>query len=85
MKIKDLISSFALLPQFCFLTCAVFSCLAMVGRYIPGLVLSYSAGESQCREQVRQGNSSPLLLSRMYEALKADLNVAQRSRASMVR
>ncbi|XP_067089346.1 reticulophagy regulator 3 [Osmerus mordax] len=29
--------------KFCFLTCAVFSCLAFVGRYIPGLVLSYSA------------------------------------------
>lgn len=28
---------------FCVLTCAVSSCLAMVGSYIPGLVLSYSA------------------------------------------
>lgn len=35
-----------LLCQFCIMTCTVFSCLAMVGRYIPGLVLSYSAGES---------------------------------------
>ncbi|XP_010872853.2 reticulophagy regulator 3 [Esox lucius] len=29
--------------KFCLLTCAAFTCLAMVGRYIPGLVLSYSA------------------------------------------
>lgn len=29
--------------KFCLLTCGVFTCLAMVGRYIPGLVLSYSA------------------------------------------
>uniref|UniRef100_A0A4W6CQT8 Reticulophagy regulator family member 3 n=1 Tax=Lates calcarifer TaxID=8187 RepID=A0A4W6CQT8_LATCA len=29
--------------KFCVLTCGVFSCLAIVGRYIPGLVLSYSA------------------------------------------
>ncbi|XP_035036803.1 reticulophagy regulator 3 isoform X2 [Hippoglossus stenolepis] len=29
--------------KFCILTCGVFTCLAMVGRYIPGLVLSYSA------------------------------------------
>ncbi|XP_030262562.1 reticulophagy regulator 3 [Sparus aurata] len=29
--------------KFCFMTCGVFSCLAVVGRYIPGLVLSYSA------------------------------------------
>nr|XP_020463003.1 protein FAM134C [Monopterus albus] len=29
--------------KFCILTCGVFSCLAMVGHYIPGLVLSYSA------------------------------------------
>ncbi|KAG7505279.1 hypothetical protein JOB18_027965 [Solea senegalensis] len=29
--------------MFCVLTCGVFSCLAVVGRYIPGLVLSYSA------------------------------------------
>ncbi|XP_045889874.1 reticulophagy regulator 3 [Micropterus dolomieu] len=29
--------------KFCFLTCGVFTCLAVVGRYIPGLVLSYSA------------------------------------------
>ncbi|KAF7661664.1 hypothetical protein LDENG_00256480 [Lucifuga dentata] len=29
--------------KFCILTCGAFSCLAMVGRYIPGLVLSYSA------------------------------------------
>lgn len=28
---------------FCILTCGVFSCLAIIGRYIPGLVLSYSA------------------------------------------
>ncbi|KAK2833195.1 hypothetical protein Q5P01_017084 [Channa striata] len=29
--------------KFCVLTCGVFSCLAVVGRYIPGVVLSYSA------------------------------------------
>uniref|UniRef100_A0A8D2ZZS4 Reticulophagy regulator family member 3 n=1 Tax=Scophthalmus maximus TaxID=52904 RepID=A0A8D2ZZS4_SCOMX len=29
--------------KFCILTCGVFTCLAVVGRYIPGLVLSYSA------------------------------------------
>ncbi|XP_034045805.1 reticulophagy regulator 3 [Thalassophryne amazonica] len=29
--------------KFCILTCAVFTCLAMVGRCIPGLVLSYCA------------------------------------------
>ncbi|XP_031168782.1 reticulophagy regulator 3 [Sander lucioperca] len=29
--------------KFCILTCGVFACLAVVGRYIPGLVLSYSA------------------------------------------
>ncbi|KAM9843403.1 reticulophagy regulator 3 isoform 1-T2 [Aulostomus maculatus] len=29
--------------MFCILTCGVFSCLAVIGRYIPGLVLSYSA------------------------------------------
>ncbi|KAL3053342.1 hypothetical protein OYC64_005807 [Pagothenia borchgrevinki] len=29
--------------KFCLLTCGVFTCLAGVGRYIPGLVLSYSA------------------------------------------
>ncbi|XP_044036110.1 reticulophagy regulator 3 isoform X1 [Siniperca chuatsi] len=29
--------------KFCVLTCGVFTCLAMVGRYIPGLVLSYAA------------------------------------------
>ncbi|XP_028310810.1 reticulophagy regulator 3 isoform X2 [Gouania willdenowi] len=29
--------------KFCIMACAVFSCLAVVGRYIPGLVLSYSA------------------------------------------
>uniref|UniRef100_A0A3Q0S016 Reticulophagy regulator family member 3 n=1 Tax=Amphilophus citrinellus TaxID=61819 RepID=A0A3Q0S016_AMPCI len=28
---------------FCILTCGVFTCLAVIGRYIPGLVLSYSA------------------------------------------
>ncbi|KAM3863809.1 reticulophagy regulator 3 [Diretmus argenteus] len=28
--------------RFCIQTCAVFSCLAVVGRYIPGLVLCYS-------------------------------------------
>lgn len=44
-----LIPSCAPLHQFCVLTCAVSSCLAMVGSYIPGLVLSYSAGESQRR------------------------------------
>lgn len=82
---EDLISSCALPHQFCFLTCAVFSCLAMVGRYIPGLVLSYSAGESQCRERVWQGNSSRLLPLRMYKALKPDPDMAHRRRASMVR
>lgn len=49
----------------------------MVGHYIPGLVLSYSAGE--CREQVWQGNSSRLLPLRMHKALKPDLCVAHRS------
>lgn len=39
------------LCQFCFMTCGVFSCLAVVGRYIPGLVLSYSAGESHWSNQ----------------------------------
>lgn len=34
-----------LLCQFCIMTCGVFTCLAMVGRYIPGVALSYSAGE----------------------------------------
>lgn len=29
--------------KFCIMTCGVFTCLAVVGRYIPGLVLSYSA------------------------------------------
>ncbi|XP_053194453.1 reticulophagy regulator 3 [Scomber japonicus] len=29
--------------KFCIMTCAVFTCLAVIGRYIPGLVLSYSA------------------------------------------
>ncbi|XP_063047961.1 reticulophagy regulator 3 isoform X2 [Engraulis encrasicolus] len=29
--------------KFCMLTCGIFTLLAMVGRYIPGLVLSYSA------------------------------------------
>ncbi|KAM4598431.1 reticulophagy regulator 3 [Polymixia lowei] len=29
--------------KFCLMTCVVFTCLATVGRYIPGLVLSYSA------------------------------------------
>uniref|UniRef100_A0A4W5P8P2 Reticulophagy regulator family member 3 n=1 Tax=Hucho hucho TaxID=62062 RepID=A0A4W5P8P2_9TELE len=29
--------------KFCLLTCALLTCLVMVGRYIPGLVLSYSA------------------------------------------
>ncbi|KAJ7992383.1 hypothetical protein DPEC_G00277950 [Dallia pectoralis] len=29
--------------NFCLLICAVFTCLAMVGCYVPGLVLSYSA------------------------------------------
>ncbi|KAK7940574.1 hypothetical protein WMY93_003900 [Mugilogobius chulae] len=29
--------------KFCLLTCSIFSCLAVVGRYIPGVVLSYSA------------------------------------------
>ncbi|TDH03156.1 hypothetical protein EPR50_G00159910 [Perca flavescens] len=29
--------------KFCILICGVFTCLAVVGRYIPGLVLSYSA------------------------------------------
>ncbi|XP_034751164.1 reticulophagy regulator 3 [Etheostoma cragini] len=29
--------------MFCLLTCGVFACLAVIGRYIPGLVLSYSA------------------------------------------
>ncbi|XP_068435599.1 reticulophagy regulator 3-like [Clinocottus analis] len=29
--------------KFCFLTCGVFTCLAVVGSYIPGLALSYSA------------------------------------------
>ncbi|XP_039974965.1 reticulophagy regulator 3 [Xiphias gladius] len=29
--------------KFCILTCGLFTCLAVVGRYIPGLVLSYSA------------------------------------------
>ncbi|KAM4531597.1 reticulophagy regulator 3 [Odontesthes bonariensis] len=29
--------------NFCILTCGVFSCLAVIGCYIPGLVLSYSA------------------------------------------
>ncbi|XP_059204353.1 reticulophagy regulator 3 [Centropristis striata] len=28
---------------FCIMTCGVFTCLAMIGRYIPGVVLSYSA------------------------------------------
>lgn len=29
--------------KFCIMTCGVFTCLAVIGRYIPGLVLSYSA------------------------------------------
>uniref|UniRef100_A0A8C6WPU6 Reticulophagy regulator family member 3 n=1 Tax=Neogobius melanostomus TaxID=47308 RepID=A0A8C6WPU6_9GOBI len=29
--------------KFCLLTCSIFSCLAVVGRYIPGVMLSYSA------------------------------------------
>lgn len=29
--------------KFCILTCGIFTCLAVVGRYIPGVVLSYSA------------------------------------------
>ncbi|KAJ0057882.1 hypothetical protein NL108_003019, partial [Boleophthalmus pectinirostris] len=29
--------------KFCLLTCSIFSCLAVIGRYIPGVVLSYSA------------------------------------------
>uniref|UniRef100_A0A3Q1FML8 Reticulophagy regulator family member 3 n=1 Tax=Acanthochromis polyacanthus TaxID=80966 RepID=A0A3Q1FML8_9TELE len=29
--------------KFCIFTCGVFTCLAVIGRYIPGLVLSYSA------------------------------------------
>ncbi|XP_017288988.1 reticulophagy regulator 3 [Kryptolebias marmoratus] len=29
--------------NFCVLTCGIFSCLALIGNYIPGLVLSYSA------------------------------------------
>ncbi|KAM3598211.1 uncharacterized protein V6R79_015093 [Siganus canaliculatus] len=29
--------------MFCFLTCSVFCCLAVIGQYVPGLVLSYSA------------------------------------------
>lgn len=29
--------------KFCILTCTIFSCLAVVGRYIPGVMLSYSA------------------------------------------
>ncbi|XP_008302523.1 protein FAM134C-like [Stegastes partitus] len=29
--------------KFCICTCGVFTCLAVIGRYIPGLVLSYSA------------------------------------------
>ncbi|XP_047427185.1 reticulophagy regulator 3 [Mugil cephalus] len=28
---------------FCILTCGVFACFAVIGRYIPGLILSYSA------------------------------------------
>lgn len=28
--------------KFCILTCGLFACLAFVGRYVPGLVLSYS-------------------------------------------
>ena len=37
--------SFVLQPyQFCLLTCTVLGLVAMVGRYIPGLVLAYSAG-----------------------------------------
>lgn len=27
------------------MTCGVFTCLAMVGHYVPGVALSYSAGE----------------------------------------
>lgn len=29
--------------KFCLVTCSIFSCLAVLGRYIPGVVLSYSA------------------------------------------
>lgn len=29
--------------KFCILTCSIFSCLAVVGRYVPGVMLSYSA------------------------------------------
>lgn len=29
--------------KFCLLTCSIFSCLAVVGRYVPGVMLSYSA------------------------------------------
>uniref|UniRef100_A0A1A7XMX6 Family with sequence similarity 134, member C n=2 Tax=Iconisemion striatum TaxID=60296 RepID=A0A1A7XMX6_9TELE len=29
--------------NFCIVTCGVFSCLALIGNYVPGLVLSYSA------------------------------------------
>ncbi|XP_037544690.1 reticulophagy regulator 3 [Nematolebias whitei] len=29
--------------NFCILTCGIFSCLALIGNYIPGLVLSYSS------------------------------------------
>lgn len=53
----DLIPCVLSLCQFCILTCGVFTCLAAVGRYIPGLVLSYSAGESQKFNQLLHGTT----------------------------
>lgn len=47
------------LCQFCILTCGVFSGLAMVGRCLTGLVLSYSAGKTHTTFQ--------LLLLKMHE------------------
>lgn len=44
--VSDLIPCVLLLCQFCALTCGAFSGLAVVGRHVTGLVLSYSAGET---------------------------------------
>lgn len=71
----DSVLSFSL-RQFCFVTCGVFSCLAVVGRYIPGLVLSYSAGESQRQkkqEQVGRETHPDCSHLKMYMVLKPDL------------
>lgn len=43
----DLPPCVPLLCQFCILTCGLFAGLAVVGSHVPGLVLSYSASESQ--------------------------------------